>query len=393
MPLHEAARRRARRCCTVPALGPRKPSSSEISVLLPAPFGPARPNTSPARISSEKSVQRTDLAAPPARVALADLVEDDHAGRLGYGETGARLVARRVLLSRLRCRDRCARHRARRRRAARPRAAPRALDPVHPLRPRARAGSASSPGSPATAWSCASACRARMIEASRAVVVLLRERHRRELAQRERVRRPERHRLHRLLLRRLQPPRLARHARQVDVRHGIVRRVLRRLDERARPPPRVVPRDTRRPLARTPRSPSGRRACTTRRRRRRRAPAAPSSGTTQPGRPLRCTGTGIGCRARDGVAARAGTAFTGAVGARCGSEPAAAAARRREAARAGVAPISPASSLRKASRAALMSARRGLVVGPRRTLARRVELGQRVRLLELTGSAAAAARG
>ena len=40
---------------TVPSVGSRYPSRSEISVLLPAPFGPASPKTSLSPIESEKS--------------------------------------------------------------------------------------------------------------------------------------------------------------------------------------------------------------------------------------------------------------------------------------------------------------------------------------------------
>ena len=63
----------------VPAVGCRNPSSSRMNVLLPAPFGPRNPNTSPARTSSVTSLSAAITA--PRRPQPAAVVLGQPAGR------------------------------------------------------------------------------------------------------------------------------------------------------------------------------------------------------------------------------------------------------------------------------------------------------------------------
>ena len=191
---------------TVPSLGPRKPSRSAISVVFPAPFGPASPNTSPARSSSVRSSSARTSRPVKLRYRFptwsnAITMTRRGAGVRTYGDDRRRapisgdtaFPRREAALPRwhrlhARLHRLCARrNRARLRSAAAPRARTGALDPAHPFvdatEPDERAAE-----EPLRELVAAVRLHGADVEAARRVEVLLREAHRRELAQRDAVR-------------------------------------------------------------------------------------------------------------------------------------------------------------------------------------------------------------
>ena len=75
---------------TAPDVGRRKPSTNPMSVLFPAPFGPANPSTSPPRIVSETSMTAGTFF--PARLRYVLLTLERSITVLGAAEN-LRVVA------------------------------------------------------------------------------------------------------------------------------------------------------------------------------------------------------------------------------------------------------------------------------------------------------------